>query len=661
MRTQWFDNMPISRKVTVVILLTTATALVAAGVGVIATEIVIMRQTILENLRVTADLLGRNASAPLAFGREEDREEVRTALTALDANLYIVQASVYDRDGSVFATYDAHNDFASLPLTPPPDGYRFGSGNLLVIHPIHSGDRRVGTIIVRADLAVLQARAILHALIVGLILLLSIIVTVALSPRLRRPIAEPILALAAVARRIAHSRDYSARAVKRGNDEVGLLTDAFNHLIEEVGATQTSLQQANISMQAEIEERKAVERRLREAHDELKTAIAAAEAANQAKDDFLAVLSHELRTPLTPVLMALSLLEREPHLSDEGREEIESIRRHVELEARLIDDLLDLTRITRGKLTLQPEVTDLHRLIHDAARICCADRMDDLYLSLEAAEHHIHADAGRVLQVCWNLLNNAVKFTPAGGRITVSTSNPATGVIRMEVTDNGVGIEATILPKIFSAFEQGSSPVARRVGGLGLGLAISKALVEAHHGTIDVRSDGAGRGATFIVELATVAAPTPPTSQPPPQPPRDRARLHSRSTANRSDQGSPSASQPLRLLLVEDHSESLQLLSRLLRAGGYDVQAASSVAEALAIVEDHPVDLVISDLGLPDGTGLELMRKLRDRYGLRGICLSGYGMEEDIARSADAGFERHLTKPVDFQVLAEAIRTTAVG
>jgi two-component system CheB/CheR fusion protein len=586
--------------------------LVVAGSAMVLTEYATTRRAMIQDMTALADLLARNSTAPLSFHREEDAEELNKMLSALAADPHIMLATLYDRDQHRFGEYRRDPNVGQIPATPPTLGRRFLTDYAEVCLPVELQGTRIGTIYLRGDLARMYGQLMLYAAIVGLILLVVTIITLAVAPRLRKPIAEPILALAALARRVAARKDYSARAVTRGRDEVGLLTDAFNQMLDEIQTT----------------------------HDKLAVAKDVAEAASRAKDQFLAVLSHELRTPLTPVLLMISLLQHRPGLSDEMKEDIATIRRHVELEARLIDDLLDLTRIARGKLQLTFETADAHAVLKDAVSICCGQRMQDVDLSLQASEHHVRADPGRFLQVFWNLLNNAQKFTPAGKRIAVRTSNPRPGTLRIEVCDEGIGIEPQALPKIFKAFEQGDTQSARPSGGLGLGLAIAQALVEAHGGTVAAASAGKDQGASFTVEMPTVAAPAlRPAGAPAPRPP-----LQVRAETK-----------PLRLLLVEDHESTLRLMTRLLTGAGHAVSGATSVRSALDIAQRENIDLVISDLGLPDGTGLELMRQLRDRHGLRGICLTGYGMEEDLARSAEAGFIEHLTKPVDIGRLQKAI------
>ncbi len=362
-----------------------------------------------------------------------------------------------------------------------------------------------------------------------------------------------------------------------------------------------------------------------------------AEAASRAKDDFLAALSHELRTPLTPVLMTATELQGDPSLPLEVRDQLAMMRRNIELEARLIDDLLDLTRISRGKLQIHPAIVDLHQLIEQSAEIASNDgfgKQVRIVFALEAARPHVMGDSARLQQVFWNIIKNALKFTATGGRVTVCTRNDDAGMIVVSVTDTGLGIRADVLPHIFEAFEQGEITFQQRFGGLGLGLAISRAIVEIHGGEIHAQSEGVGHGATFSVALATVEAPKSiASSQSRPHPPR-RAR---------------------RLLVVEDHEETLTVLARLLRRRGHHVISARSMREGLAAAAKENFDAVISDLGLPDGTGFELMAKLRSAHGLRGIALSGYGMDEDLRRSREAGFGAHLTKPVDFGQLERAL------
>ena len=381
-------------------------------------------------------------------------------------------------------------------------------------------------------------------------------------------------------------------------------------------------------------------------------------AASRAKDQFLAMLSHELRTPLTPVVLAVDALRVDEALPSRVREDLDMIRRNVGLEAKLIDDLLDLTRVARGKLELHRERVDVHAALQHAVRSCYntdgQEKRLSVRLDLAARAHHVRADAARLEQVFFNLLRNAIKFTPAGGSIDVRTrdvgdADPAGdarraggGMLRIEVRDSGVGIAPDVLPRLFNAFEQGNRAVTRHFGGLGLGLAICKAIVDLHGGAIRAESEGHNRGATFIVEVPTVA------------PPASAEELLPAPLARPASPGrtpAPPTNSAPRLLLVEDHETTAAMMSRLFNRRGYDVKSAGDVATAVSLAEHHQFDLVISDLGLPDGSGLDLMRHLRERYGLRGIALSGFGMEEDLVQSKAAGFSEHLVKPVSFDKL----------
>ncbi len=367
-----------------------------------------------------------------------------------------------------------------------------------------------------------------------------------------------------------------------------------------------------------------------------------AERASQAKDQFLAMLSHELRTPLTPVLNAVGLLELDEACSPDAQELLSTIRRNIELEARLIDDLLDLTRVSKGKVQLNLETADAHELLRQTLEICESDisqKQLQLEVKLKAPRHHLHGDPARLQQIFWNLIKNAVKFTPPHGRLTIATGAEPGDRLRVEVADTGSGIDAELLPRIFAAFEQGRRGHS---GGLGLGLAITQALVSLHHGEISAASAGRDKGATFRVLFPTVEPP----------PPGDSAASHEAPDAHRVG---------LRLLLVEDHEDTSRTLSRLLTRRGYEVQTADTLERAITVAAEHPFDVLISDMGLPDGTGIQVMERLAARGPVRGIALSGFGMEEDIQRSKAVGFREHLTKPVDILRLDAAIQRVGRG
>jgi PAS domain S-box-containing protein len=395
---------------------------------------------------------------------------------------------------------------------------------------------------------------------------------------------------------------------------------------------------------SDITHRKRREEEMREAKEQV-------ERASRTKDEFLAALSHELRTPLTPVLMTAEMLRDDGRLPRDARDALAMMKRNIELEARLIDDLLDLTRITHGKLALRMEPCDAHSLLSLALEMVRSEARAKrlvIEVDLRAKEGCIMGDPARLQQVFWNLLKNAVKFTPDSGRVTVR-SEQSEGKFTLEIADTGIGIAPEAIEKIFLPFEQ-AAEVQRepRFGGLGLGLAISKAILDQHGAEIEVKSGGPELGATFRVALpVTEAAVAKPAEIVP----------RGRNTALTPEV--EGARSPLRVLLVEDHEATINVLRRLLTRAGHHVTSATTVAAAMKAAERARFDVVISDLGLPDGTGFELMEDLRSTYSLRGIALSGYGMEEDVQRARDAGFAAHLIKPVDFDRLQQAVNEMA--
>jgi PAS domain S-box-containing protein len=378
----------------------------------------------------------------------------------------------------------------------------------------------------------------------------------------------------------------------------------------------------------------------------------ASETAGRMKDDFLATLSHELRTPLNPVLLLASDAAANKNLPDHVRADFETIAKNIALEARLIDDLLDLTRITKGKMALTMAPTDLHAVLQDALEIIASDvKAGEIILvtKLTALNANVIGDAVRLQQVFWNILRNAVKFTPKGGSINVSTSLTVEDEhIEIRIADSGMGMSTEEVGRLFNAFVQGDhagNSGSHRFGGLGLGLAISRMLVELHSGRISGASEGAGKGAIFTVQIP-LAKPSQTRK------PSDTEMQMMKPAVNKN-------SRPTRILLVEDHEPTRRSLAQLLIRRHYEITEAGSVLEALAAANRQKFDLLITDIGLPDGDGYQLMRTLLQSSDVKGIALTGYGMESDIEKSRQAGFATHLTKPIRIQALDAALASAA--
>ena len=376
-----------------------------------------------------------------------------------------------------------------------------------------------------------------------------------------------------------------------------------------------------------------------------------AEAANSAKDRFLAMLSHELRMPLTPILFSASMLSKDERLPEYARKELESIAHNIQVEARLIEDLLDVARITEGKLKLTLDSADIRALI-DSALSICAENLSAKNLSVhrefQAGDPLVLADSARLSQVLWNLIQNAAKFTQSHGEVKVRITNPEQGWLRVEVTDTGIGIGREALPRIFDPFEQVEPG---RSGGLGLGLAISKAIVELHGGKISANSDGSQRGSTFVIELPNIV----------------RESAGARQTVREGkvlptpDRYQGASHRP-QILLVDDHHDTAEALRTYLGRVGYDVTVVPNIGAACQCIEQQSFDLLLCDIGLPDGRGEHLLQRLRDAgHQFPAIALTGFGADSDIVRSHAAGFYAHLTKPFLPQQLKQAVEDALRG
>jgi signal transduction histidine kinase/ActR/RegA family two-component response regulator len=386
-----------------------------------------------------------------------------------------------------------------------------------------------------------------------------------------------------------------------------------------------------------------------------RTARIAAEQANLAKDAFLAKLGHELRTPLTPVLAIVSAALDQRSTPSGLRSSLEIVQRNVRLEARLIDDLLDQSLISLGRLRLRTELVDAHSLLHQSVEDCALFLREAkliAHLDLAATNSRIAADPGRLQQVFWNLITNAARNSPAGSQLIIRTRNVAPDALTIEFQDQGRGLGAAQLDDIFEPFIQGATDGGERRPGLGLGLSIGRWIVEAHGGTLVAESQGRGRGATFRVALRTAELTELMTLDRPSA--QDAAALAP--VAVEPDRDGESR-MPITILLVEDNPDSLRALSMSLSLLGYEVRPANSFRSALAVAEDGGIDLIVSDLELGDGTGLDLLRSMGPRRSVPAIVLTGYGSEEDRMICLEAGFDTHLIKPVETRQLDEAIQS----
>jgi signal transduction histidine kinase len=390
------------------------------------------------------------------------------------------------------------------------------------------------------------------------------------------------------------------------------------------------LQQLNLDLEKRIEERTA----------ELKRLNAELAEANRAKDVFLATLSHELRTPLTPVVGWIKLLRSGTLDEKSVAQALDAIERNAWLQSRLIDDLLDTSRIATGKLHFEPKPTDLNVTVKaavDTVRASAAARNIDLSMTLWPTSLVVMGEPVRLQQIAWNLVSNAIKFTDPGGKVNVTTQLDGKQAV-LTVVDTGVGIEPEFLPHVFDRFRQADGSTSRRHGGLGLGLAIADALAKMHGGGLEATSKGVGKGAMFSLRMELA--------------PTEKVAPEIGDTKRHSLEG-------LEVLIVEDSADTLLLLSTIFRREGALVSSASSAAEALSHAVTNRPHIVISDIGMPDVDGYQLLEQLRLVPGLSdvpAIAVSGYASEEDRERALAVGYLALVPKPIDVDVLFTLIQ-----
>lgn len=403
-----------------------------------------------------------------------------------------------------------------------------------------------------------------------------------------------------------------------------------------------------------------LEARVRERTAQLEERSLELERANRMKDEFLATLSHELRTPLNAILGWATILKRDRADSAKLERGLHAIERNATAQSRLVTDLLDMSSILSGKLRLEMTKFPLANAVRaaaDAVRLAAEAKNIRLVLDLNSAEGTTLGDAGRMQQIVWNLLSNAIRHTPPGGRVTVTAQQDGS-VNLVRVEDTGVGIPAEHLPFIFEPFRQVDSSTTRAQGGLGLGLALVRRLAEAHGGSAEAKSDGPGLGATFTISLPNCAANVPNDASAPAKDDGESADAAYRSSRRRVELAT------VRVLLVEDDPDSREVVCALLEGAGASVVMAGNAREALSAFDAQAFDVVVSDVGMAGIDGYEFMRHLRS--GSRGqdvpsIALTAYARGEDVERSKQAGYQKHLSKPVDSRKLIEAVKALVEG
>jgi signal transduction histidine kinase/ActR/RegA family two-component response regulator len=624
-----FRDLPIQRKLLLLTLAPTAAALVLTSIGFLTWDVVERRREIGEDVLAEARVLSENLFSAVSF---DDAPVTRETLAVLKIRPHVRFGCVYREKGDLFESYRREGE-PDCPKTLPISQSAFGWDTYDVVATIKDEVETAGTFYLSRDLADVHRRLTVGIVTIVGILVLAVAAALLLARRMRRSVSEPLLGLANIARRISSSRDYSLRATSASRDEIGVVVRSFNEMLDQIADRTAELSKANAELQHEVDERKRVER------DRI-AALERERDANRLKDEFLATLSHELRTPMNAVLGWARVLRSTAADVPTRERGLESIERNARAQARLIEDLLEVSRIVSGKLRLQVRDVDLATIVDTAVDIvrpaAIAKRLR-LDAHVEARPALTAGDPDRLQQVVWNLLSNAVKFTAADGWITVRLIRKDGYVLTVQ--DSGTGIEPKFLPHVFDAFRQADGSATREHGGLGLGLAIAKQLVEAHGGTIQASSGGRDKGATFEVFLPSVVEAERPAALLPREP-------------LATDPYDPSLLRGVDVLVVDDDEDARILLQMTLSRYGAAVTTVSSAGEALAAIDRAVPHVVLSDIGMPQEDGYDLLRRLRARPPERGgsipaVAVTAYASATDRSSTQAAGYQAHVAKPFE--------------
>jgi len=624
---RWYDALPVHRKLVAMALATTLLALLAATTGLIALDVWRYRIAAADDIQSLAQVIAENSAAALAF---EDREAATETLATTRVRPTVTHVCLYLPDDTLFASYARAG--ASL-CAPRPEMAR-GWSMLSTRVPVMRNQRLLGSVVAERDLSDLGSRIAVTAGAGVFTLVLAGILAFALAQRLHRSVSTPIAELAEAARNIG-SPSYAIPEIRANSDEIGDLVKSLTGMMRR-------LQDANDGLLKEIEERRRVEA-------ERETALLREREASRIKDEFLAAVSHELRTPLNAIVGWVQILKMGNTDADTLDKAVATIGRNAHAQARVIEDLVDVSRIVTGKLHLRFQAVDLRLPVEAAAEVnrppALAKRLA-FDVKLPGEPCYVNGDLDRLQQVVSNLLSNAVKFSSPGGRIEL-TLQKVEGAYEVRVADTGVGIARDFLPHVFERFRQSDGSMTREYGGLGLGLAIVKELTELHAGTVRVTSDGQGQGSQFVVRLPALVA----FGNGVAAPPADKAL-------------STSALAGVRVLAVDDNPDALDVVAATLSAAGATVRVARDGAEAVAKWAEEPADVLMCDLAMPHMDGFAVLAMIRSTptgAAVRAIALTAHASQEYVDRTTAAGFMGHLAKPFAAVDLVTAVARTAAG
>ncbi|NNG23285.1 hybrid sensor histidine kinase/response regulator [Telluria aromaticivorans] len=620
------DTNSVRSKLILMAIATTIVALLSASIAMLVVDVRTFQKVWVDDLTTQADIIADVTAPAVSFN---DAAAATRNLSVLRVRPQIVAGAIYTNSGQRFATYGAPGTQQAFPSRPEAAGFRIERGELVVFRPIVENGEPLGTVYLRSRYGLLE-RVISYGAILGGVMLGALVIAALVASRLQASITRPLEAVTNVARQVMLRRDFTLRVPGNEKGEIGVLVEAFNDMLAEIGRRSDALQAANRTLEHEMTVRERAEQALI--------------LADRRKDEFLATLAHELRNPLAPIRTGLDILRIRSGDAQATQRATDIMERQLRQMVRLVDDLLDVSRINTGKFTIKMGRVELKAVVNDALEVVRSYielHGHELEIDLPDRPVFLHGDATRLAQILSNLLNNAAKYTNRGGRVGLSATVEDKTLV-LEVADSGIGLDPSMLDSVFEMFVQVDSTLERSNAGLGVGLSLARKLVELHGGTIEARSEGLGHGSQFVVRLPIVVEPEPLTKPTP-------AAFISTET--------------YRILLADDNVDFVNSIGALLTAMGHSVVITHNGPDALAAAARFCPDYAFLDIGLPHMSGYDLargIRKLQSGAMTVLIAVTGWGQEKDRQLAFEAGFDHHMVKPVRFEQIEEILSNRAV-